>query len=56
MHDMTSIGARGALTRYEAVSVKGGHIRGNIPGVSRFRTDEAEGESCMFTMLGMCGG
>ena len=56
MHDMTSIGARGALTRYEVVPVKGGNIRENIPGVPRFRTDEPEGESCEFDMLGMCGG
>ena len=56
MHDMTSIGARGALTRYEVVPVKGGNIRENIPGVSRFRTDEPEGESCMFAMLGLHGG
>ena len=56
MHDMTSIGARGALTRYEVVPVKVGNIRENIPGVSRFRTDEPKGESCMFTMLGMRGG
>ena len=56
MHDMTSIGVRGALTRYEAVPVKGENIRGRIPGVSRFRTDEPEGESCVFTMLGMRGG
>ena len=56
MHDMTSIGARGALTRYEVVPVKGGNIRENIPGVSRFRIDESEGECCVFAMLGMCGG
>ena len=56
MHDMTSIGARGALTRYEEVPVKGGNIRENIPGVSCFRTDESEEESCMFAMLGMRGG
>ena len=56
MHDMTSIGARGALTRYEVVPVKGGNIRENIPGVSRFRADESEGKSCMFVMLGMHGG
>ena len=53
MHDMTSSGARGALTQYEVVPVKGGNIRENIPGVSRFRTDESEGESCVFAMLGM---
>ena len=33
-----------------------GNIRESIPGVSRFRTDEPEGESCVFAMLGMCGG
>ena len=56
MHDMTSSGDRGALTRYEVVPVKGGNIRENIPGVSCFRTDELEGESCEFDRLGMCGG
>ena len=56
MHDMTSIGARGALTRYEVVPVNGKNIRKSIPGVSRFRTDEPEGESCVFAMLGMRGG
>ena len=55
MHDMASSGARGALTRYEVIPVKGGNIQENIPGVSRFRTDELEGESCVFAMLGMCG-
>ena len=35
---------------------KGGNIRESIPGVSRFRTHEPEGESCEFDMLGMCGG
>ena len=55
MHDKTSIGARGALTRYEEIPMKGGNIRESIPGVSRFRTDELEGESCVFAMLGMCG-
>ena len=43
MHDMTSSGARCALTRYEVIPVKGRNIRENIPGVSRFRTDESEG-------------
>ena len=56
MQDMTSNGARCALTRYEVIPVKGGNIRKNIPGVSRFRTDESEGESCVFAMLGMRGG
>ena len=56
MHDMTSSGARDALTRYEVIPVKGGNIRENIPCVSRFRTDESEGESCVFAMLGMRGG
>ena len=56
MHDMTSIGARGALTRYEVVPVKGENIRESIPDVSRFRTDESEVGSCVFAMLGMCGG
>ena len=56
MHDMTSSGARGALTRYEVVPVKGGNIRENIPGVSRFRTDGPEEEICEFDRLGGCGG
>ena len=56
MHDMTSSGARAAPTRYEVVPAKGGNIRESIPGVSRFRTDESEGESCVFAMLGMRGG
>ena len=44
MHDMTSSGARGALTRYEVVPVKGGTSGKISLGVSRFRTDEPEGE------------
>ena len=56
MLDKTSSGTRGALTRYEVIPVKGGNIRENIPGLSRFRTDESEGKSCVFAMLGMCGG
>ena len=56
MHDMTSSGARGALTRYEVVPVKGENIRESFPEVWHFRTDETKGESCMFAMLGMCGG
>ena len=56
MHDKTSNDARRALAWYEVVPVKGGNIRENIPGVSRFRTDESEGKSCEFAKLGMCGG
>ena len=56
MHDMTKCEVRCALTRYEVVPVKGGNIRENIPGVLHFRTDEPEGESCVFAMLGMRGG
>ena len=56
MHDMSRSDARRALTRYEVVPVKGGNIRESIPGVSRFRTDEPEGESCEFDRLGVCGG
>ena len=55
-HDMTKRDARCALTRYEVVPVKGGNIRERIPGVLRFRTDEPEGESCVFAMLEICGG
>ena len=56
MRDVTMSDARCALTWYEVVLVKGGIIRESIPGVSRFRTDEPEGESCVFAMLGMQGG
>ena len=56
MHDMTRRDARCALTRYEVVPVKGENIRESILGVSRFRTDEPKGESCVFGMLGMRGG
>ena len=56
MRDMTMSGARGALTRYEVIPVKGGNIRENIPGVSCFRAEEPEGESCEFDRLGVCGG
>ena len=56
MHDMTSSGARCALTWDEVIPVKGGNIRENIPGVSRFWTNDSEGESCVFAILGMCGG
>ena len=56
MHDKTSNGARGALTQYEVIPVKGGSIRESIPGVSRFRAEEPEGESCGFDRLGVCGG
>ena len=40
------------LTWYEVVPVKGGNIRESIPGVSRFRAEEREGESCEFDRLG----
>ena len=38
------------------VPTKGENIRESIPGVSRFRTGEPEGESCVFGMLGVCSG
>ena len=56
MHDKAMRDARRALTRYEVVPVKGENIRKSIPGVSRFWTDEPEGESCVYAMLGMRGG
>ena len=56
MHDMSRSDARRALTWYEVVPVKGGNIRESIPGVSRFRAEEPEGESCEFDRLGVCGG
>ena len=56
MHDMTGNDARHAPTWYEVILVKGGNIRENIPGVSCFRAEEPEGESCGFDRLGGCGG
>ena len=56
MHDKTSNDARRALAWYEVVPVNGGNIRENIPGVSCFRAEEPEGESCGFDRLGVCGG
>ena len=56
MHDKTSNDARRALTWYEVMPTKGENIRESIPGVLRFRTDEPKGESCVFAMLGICGG
>ena len=54
MRDMTMRGARGDLTPYEVIPVKGGNIRENITGVSRFWTNESEGESSVFAVLGTC--
>ena len=34
----------------------GGNPRESIPGVSCFRAEEPEGESCGFDRLGVCGG
>ena len=56
MHDKTSNDARRDLTWYEVMTVKGGNIRENIPGVLCFWTKEPEGESCEFDRLGVCGG
>ena len=56
MRDMTMRGARGALTRYEVIPVKGENILESIPSVSHFRAEEPEGESCGFDRLGGCGG
>ena len=56
MHDMTKREVRCAPTRYEVVPVKGENIRENIPGVSCFRAEETEGESCEFDRLGGSGG
>ena len=56
MHDKTRNDARRALAWYEVVPVKWGNIRESIPGVSRFRAEEPEGESCEFDRLGGCGG
>ena len=55
MHDDAKREASRALTRYEVMPVKGGNIRESIPGVSCFRAEEPEGESCEFDRLGVCG-
>ena len=55
MHDMEKRDASCALTWYEVVPVKGGNIWKSIPGVSRFRAEEPDGESCEFDMLGVRG-
>ena len=56
MQDMTKSGARCVLTQYEVMPAKGENIRESIPGVSCFRAEETEGESCGFDRLGGCGG
>ena len=56
MEDMSMRGSRGDVTQGYVIPAKGGNIRESIPGVSRFRADEPEGEGCSFAMLGMCGG
>ena len=56
MHDMTSNDARCAQSRQQVIPTKGENIRESIPGVSRFRAGEPEGESCRFDRLGVCGG
>ena len=56
MLNMSIRGARCALTHCEVIPAKGENIRESIPGVSRFRTNEPEGESCVFGMLEVCGG
>ena len=56
MHDLTSNDARCAQSRQQVIPTKGGNIRESIPGVSRFRAEEPEGESCGFDSLGVCGG
>ena len=54
--DMTRSGARCVLTQYEVMPAKGENIRESIPGVSCFRAEEPEGESCGFDRLEGCGG
>ena len=56
MRDMTMSSARCVLTRQQVVPVKGENIPERIPGVSCFRAEEPEGESCGFDRLGGCGG
>ena len=55
-HHRSTSRARRVLARYEVVLVKGGSIRVSIPGVSCFRAEEPEGESCGFDRLGGCDG
>ena len=46
--------ARGVLTRYYTIPVKGDNIRESFPEVWHFRIDEPEGKGSMFAMLGAC--
>ena len=55
-HDMSRSDARRALTWYKVIPTKGENNRESIPGVSRFQTNESKGESCVFDILGVCGG
>src|SRR3954468_1412338 len=52
MHVKAQCDARRALTWYGVIPVKGGNNRESIPGISRFRAEEPEGESCEFDRLG----
>ena len=56
MHDKTTSGTRGVLTRCYTILVKGDNIRESFPEVRHFRTKEWEEEGCVFAMLGACGG
>ena len=49
-------GASGDLTQGWIIPAKGENIRESMPGVPHCWLDEREGESCVFSMLGMCGG
>ena len=51
-HNRTTDRARRVLTRCYTIPAKGDNIRECFPEVCIFRTDETEGESCMFSMIG----
>ena len=55
MHGKAKRDAKRAPTRHEVIPVKGRNIRGSIPGVLRFWTNESKGEICVFAILGMHG-
>ena len=56
MHNMTISDARGVLTQCYTILVKGNNIRESflIPDVCQ--TDEPEGTSSTYSMVGTCGG
>ena len=54
MHDMTISGARGVLTQCYTIPAKEKNIRVSFLELCIFRTNETEGDGCMFAMIGAC--